>query len=302
MNNRSKAAVIDIGSNSIRYMEAELKDGLVFSKGHRLITVRLATNLNSAEVLSGKAAGRLAPDRMDAAIEAIGEFAETAKKSGLPVFAYATSAVRDAANRDEFLRLVKAETGVEIDVLSGEREAEYAFTAVNSDGLIDIGGGSTQIITAESGVSFPLGCVRCKDMFSSITDLNELRKTVSGRLSPMLAETFTAKSLVIESSAKWCGVGGTITTLGGLAAGITEYSHGIVDGVELTLDTLPKLIHSLHDMGDEKRREHPLLKKRHDIILYGALILETEMRFLGINKITVSEKDGMDGYFMYRVN
>ena len=148
------AAVIDIGSNSIRYAAGRNGKKLV-------ITTRLGSGLAQT--------GRLDEERMEKSISVISALASNARHSGYIPFAYATSAVRDASNKAEFVNRLKQKCGITVDVLSGEREAQYAFEAAcnSSDGcsaLIDIGGASMQIAEAKSKVSYPIGCVRGKDI------------------------------------------------------------------------------------------------------------------------------------------
>ena len=113
-----RAAVIDIGSNSIRYMEAvRTGHGLHFSK-KQVYTTRLAEGL--------PATGALSEGRMTQSLEVLCTLAAQARASGLPAFAYATSAVRDAANRDLFVRCAAACTGIPVRVLSGAEEAAFA--------------------------------------------------------------------------------------------------------------------------------------------------------------------------------
>lgn len=133
-------AVIDIGSNSIRYAAGRNGKKLV-------ITTRLGSGLAQT--------GRLDEERMEKSISVISALASNARHSGYIPFAYATSAVRDASNKAEFVNRLKQKCGITVDVLSGEREAQYAFEAAcnSSDGcsaLIDIGGASMQIAEAKA--------------------------------------------------------------------------------------------------------------------------------------------------------
>lgn len=134
------AAVIDIGSNSIRYAAGRNGKKLV-------ITTRLGSGLAQT--------GRLDEERMEKSISVISALASNARHSGYIPFAYATSAVRDASNKAEFVNRLKQKCGITVDVLSGEREAQYAFKAAcnSSEGcsaLIDIGGASMQIAEAKA--------------------------------------------------------------------------------------------------------------------------------------------------------
>ena len=141
-------AIIDIGSNSIRYLGKNPEK--------QLATTRLAEGLITTGMLSEAA--------MERSIAAIACFVQKAHAEGLTPYAYATSAVRDAHNRTEFLARVKRACGICIDVLSGEREAQYArLGAAAQGGIVDVGGGSSQIVTEGFAASYPVGCVRAKE-------------------------------------------------------------------------------------------------------------------------------------------
>ncbi len=279
------ADVIDIGSNSIRYLHAAVTPlGVTAVERKRLITTRLAQGLD--------ATGVLGEEPMRRSLEAIRTFAAISREMETPfLFAYATSAVRDANNGMVFCEWVRTETGIEVDVLEGCREARLAYVGAvgrAGGGLIDIGGGSAQIMTAEEAHSFPIGCVRVKDRFST---LQELLLGLPAWLDERL------QTLPAIRQPRWTGVGGTITTLAALQAGITEYDPAVVSRERITSGGLDGLLRQLDGMGDT-RRAHPLLKDRHDVILQGGGVLRELMRRLAIPDLFVSDSDGMEGYLL----
>jgi len=276
---KTRHAIIDIGSNSIRYL------GKAPEK--RLITTRLAEGLITT--------GKLSDAAMERSVSAVRSFAALAAEEGLTPAAYATSAVRDAANRDIFLRAVKAETDIDIDVLSGEREAEYArLGAAQEGGIIDIGGGSSQIVAEGFAQSWPVGCVRAKEWgeernaasFDALQSALEAKFHAIYRFPRLFTPRFT-------------GVGGTITTLAALSKGMTAYDRAAVADIILTPETVESLARSLYAEGGERRSSHPLLLERHDVIVPGALILLHIMRGMNIFELYVSDADGMEGYRNY---
>lgn len=275
-------AVIDVGSNSIRTMHAAVTPDGVAAFYKRLFTTRLAEGLDET--------GFLQDAPMDRTVAAIAAFVEQA--GDLPLYAYGTSAVRDAKNRDAFLARVKRETGVTIDVLSGEEEARIAYlgaVGTRGGGMIDIGGGSAQVINEACRISFPIGCVRLRDAFSGLpfSAARPLIKSwLDARCGPALCE---------GSASRFTGVGGTITTLGALSLGLTGYDSNALSQARITPGGLEALILELDFMG-EKRKKHPLLKERHDIILYGSAALAYLMERLKIHCLFVSDADGMEGY------
>jgi exopolyphosphatase/guanosine-5'-triphosphate,3'-diphosphate pyrophosphatase len=270
-------AVIDIGSNSIRYMG---------TSGKQLEITRLASGLNKS--------GRLSDSAMRHTAEVVRSFVDLAQKEGLPVFAYATSAVRDCLNRKEFLELIRKECGISVDVLSGADEARYAFLgATGGDGgLIDVGGGSSQIITDDCAMSFPMGCVRAKD---SVPDVY---KTYEAKLAAVYALCSRVYSFPKLPSMRWTAVGGSAHTLAALKLNLDHYECERVDGTALTLSDVKGLTKKLFDMGDA-RKNLPLLRERHDVILYGAMLLSYMMRGLGVESVAVSYADGLEGYAMH---
>lgn len=283
-----KAAIVDIGSNSLRYMEGVCDEGVVRSHIKLLVTTRLAEGLAHT--------GRIKRENMLSSIEVLSEFRDRASKNGLPVYAYATSAVRDAENGREFIALARSSAGIDIDLLSGKREAEYSYIGATGGcgGLIDIGGGSFQIAAGPDRASYPMGCVRAKDFVCGQT-------SGAGFLPQRRALELKLKELAAIYPAKradtWTGVGGSITTIGALSAGLTEYDSNIVNNTVLTKQSVEAMISCLEAMG-ERRAAHPLLAQRHDVILYGAVILAFLIDLLNINSIAVSDRDGMEGYLM----
>ena len=284
--NIKRAAVIDIGSNSIRCALYAFDGESYSSSPKKLITTRLGEGL----IESGALNERAMRDTLDAAAT----FAKEADECGIRVFAYATSAVRDASNGGEFVKTLAAATGASVDVLLGEREARYAYDGAVGDaggGLIDIGGGSTQITTQSFCTSAPMGCVRARDLTKGAASLFELRTNIEDALECML-------KLPKLDEDRWTGVGGTITTLAALSLGMESYDPERIKDAVITPDSLEGLIEELDRMG-EKRRHHPLLVKRHDVIICGAAILAYEMRVIGAKEIHAADSDGMEGYFMH---
>lgn len=261
-------------------------DGRRLSAGpKRLYATRLAEGMIHT--------GKLSEEAVSRSIDALREIIRLS--NGTDLYAYATSAVRDAGNGDDFVKLVKKSLGLVVDVLSGELEGRYAYMgAAGEGGLIDIGGGSTQLVDRGLRLSWPLGCVRAKDYAQtfgggSLAVWKEpLREVMRGIIQPPEI-----------GSRRLTGVGGTITTLAALALGLNRFNALAVDGYKLDLDRIRELIECLDNLGPGGRLGHPLLETRHDVILPGSLILEYLMESLGANEIRVSESDGMEGYFLH---
>lgn len=286
-----KAAVIDIGSNSIRYMAGEVQSGRILPGAEKLLyTTRLAAGLDMSGLLSVRS--------MEKSVSVLKELAKRAEAAGLPAYAYATSAVRSAGNRDEFLTRVQKECGLCIDVIDGAREGELARLGAGGD-LMDIGGGSAQLAVAGNSVSYPAGCVRGRDLLereAADASPQEQYRIVSQWLSGVIAATGVSPA-EFPAGIRWAGAGGSITTLAALSLGLTCYDRRRVQGTELTAESVWALVEKLYAMGNA-RREHPLLARRHDVILPGAYILTYLLDTLNQPRLFATDADGMEGYLL----
>ncbi|HWR23981.1 MAG TPA: hypothetical protein VN366_10965 [Feifaniaceae bacterium] len=288
--NEIRAAVIDIGSNSIRYFCASVTpQGVAAFAPKRLVTTRLAEGILNTGCLQEAATAR--------SLAAVSDFCALAAEQGAKeIYAYATSAVRDAKNRKVFLSRVRENCNIDVDVLTGVEEARLAYLGAAGQfggGLIDVGGGSAQVITPKLAHSFPVGCVRAKELCEGLAQ-KELPRAVEAWLDRTIADRLSG-----IGEQRWTGVGGTVTTLGALQAGLAEYDSFRVNRETLAQDGVLSLYEDLLAMGDA-RRKHPLLTDRHDIIPFGALIVWGLMKRLDIGALRVSDADGMEGYLMDR--
>lgn len=281
-----KYAIIDIGSNSIRYMEED-------RSCRKTITTRLGSGLAKTGMISAESLKR--------SVSVIAALADDARHAGYIPEAYATSAVRDCKNREEVLKAIYEASGVMPRVLTGEEEADFAFSAAvqpSEKGLIDIGGASTEIVTRDFSRSFPVGCVRGRDIALMETGAENCddnwpaqRKTLEDYMDKLF-------DFPNPDFSPCVGVGGSITTLAALNLKLSGFEPKQVHNSVLTRPALEEEISLLCRLGD-KRREHPILKKRHDVILYGAALLAYLMDRFKLDSLRVSLRDGMDGYLMH---
>ncbi len=272
-------AIIDIGSNSIRLMIASVTDGRVKSISKSITTTRLAKGIDETHYL--------AEDRIADSVRAIIDFQKQAAMIGAPVLAYATSAVRDAKNRDAFVDRVKRDTGLQVRVLSGEEEGKFAFDAVaGGEGTVfDIGGGSFQIVTKNRALSVPCGCVRAKEQCSESDP-----KALEDKLFPWMDAYGDVHAGVPKPV---YGVGGTISTIGALLANQKFYDPHSLEPI-----TIPKLYRLTEELASVPlfiRMQMPLLYRRSDIILQGATILKYMMLRTNTDCVIPSDRDGMEG-------
>ncbi|MDK9710503.1 Ppx/GppA phosphatase family protein [Acidaminobacter sp.] len=300
-----KISVIDMGSNSIRLLMAELEGGKLVGAEKLLSMTRLGAGVDQT--------GLLRQMSMDETIEAVRAFKALADGRGSRLLgAFATSAVREAGNGHAFARRVELETDVPVEIVSGEEEAVLGFQGVLA-GLthpgrvlvIDIGGGSAELILGDSEgiahkVSLPLGAVRMTERWlksdpPTMSEVDALRGDALEHLDAW-------RELVIgyrpESAV---GIGGTATTLGAIALGMKAYDRERIQGFELSVRGLDDLILRLSEMPLEVRREVPGLQpKRADIIIAGALVLETILKTFDMTGYGVSDYDNLEGLLVSR--
>ena len=284
----SKAAVIDIGSNSVRLMF--WADGKVLYK--QLSTTRLGEGTAFSLCLKEEAIERTA--------RAVSAFAERAKQEGAEdVFAYATEAVRSAENKEVFLARVRQLSGLEVEVLSGDTEAKLGLFGALGDsgdgGMIDVGGASTEVSFRKSGdlvfsVSIPLGAVRLYDLCHD--SIGCLQDSVSPHLEKLSA---APKGLPVF------GVGGTATTLAAVCLKLERYSSSAVQGCRIKESELGPLTAQLLSLSAEERKQLPGMDaRRADIIGGGAFLLTSVLETLGADELIVSDSDNLEGYLAYK--
>ena len=294
-----RAAVIGIGSNSVRSLLADVS-GADFQ---RLWRDREGTRLFAG--LDGT--GNLNRDAMDKTVSAVRRMASEVRQKGAEELAiFATSAARDAANGQEFMEEVKQEAGVPLRIISGEEEAELSFlgasAALSADrcGMIDIGGGSTEIaIGTRAGIECAFSC-----QMGAVRLYRRLRlehpddmKPVEVAAAEILDEHLRSFS-ELELPKAWVGTGGTFTTLAAmvLEQPWTDRTH--VHGTSITSTEIRDIGEKLAGMKVEERIKLPGLQpSRADIVVHGICILLGVMERLGIDRVTVSEWGNLDGYF-----
>lgn len=274
-------AIIDIGSHSVRM---QYKDG---DTDRRIIRItRLGENMRE---------GRLSVRAMRRTASAIVALTLCARARGHRVFAFATSAMRDAVNRRQLMNCVERIAGVRIELLSGQQEAELAFSAVSEDtlqdiGALDIGGGSTEVIWGKEGKiryaqSYNVGAVRLTGYELGHTELVALS-----------AEAFAACPPAPEGML-WRGIGGTITSLAAMSQQLVPYDEKRVHGYMLEREAIEQWVKRLAGMSIPERMALPGLKsERGLVILAGSCILLGAMQALKIDRIAACTRDNLDSY------
>ena len=293
-----KAAVIGIGSNSVRCLLAETGDGAF----NRIWRGREGTRLFAG--LDGQ--GNLNPESMEKTVAAVAQMAREARERGAESLSvFATSAARDARNGAAFAEAVRQAAGIAPRILTGEEEAGYSFIGASAVapgkrcGVIDIGGGSTEIVTGcgddiASAFSCQMGAVRLFRELSieKTEDMAPVEKAAGEILEQKLEETGG-----IRVPETWIGTGGTFTTMAAMVKEIPWTARTHMHGTRVTRDEIREVGGKLAGMPLEERIRLPGLQPgRADIVVHGICILLAVMERFGIETITVSEWGNLDGF------
>ncbi len=281
-----KTGIIDIGSNSVRLML--WADGKTLYK--KLKTTRLGEGLERSESLSAEACERTAQAVADFASQALNDGAEK-------VYAFATAAVRSCDNPQLFTDRVRNLCGIEVDVLSGEKEAEIGLEGAlggKDGGIIDVGGASTEVTVRKGGKvvyshSANIGTVRILD--AAGRDLNKIEEFVSAKIEEYGDVRFPG--------CKMYAVGGTATRLASIVHGLKEYTPSVTDGTALTAEKVLDFAKELTSLPVETIRATTICTRSADVIGGGAMLLYMVMKKLSVNEVTVSESDNLEGYALY---
>ena len=278
-----RRAVIDIGTNTVKLLVTEIQNGQLEPVASKDATTRLGEGTDQTKRLSQGAINRT--------VAAINTYVNAARDLGAAeIVALTTSAARDAANGKEFLEAVRKTCNLEVEVISGDREAELIFRGASSDPawanqrllVMDVGGGSAEFIQGKAGTieryqSLPLGAVRLTERFADAGFAEMatfLRQTLHGGLKDYHAGTW-----------KMIGTGGTITTLARMKRGQTDHAT-------LSLDELRVQVTSLDAMTVDERKQVPELPPdRADIIVAGGAVFLFAMEVLGALELTVSVRN-----------
>ncbi len=298
----TRIAAIDCGTNSIRLLVADhdVAAGTLTDRLRRTELVRLGQGVDRT--------GRLAPEAIERTRVALASYATDCEREQVEqVRMVATSATRDAANRDDFRAMVLRTLAVEPEVISGREEAELSFVGAVRELLdtatprlvADIGGGSTELVLGDGAVeaacSMDIGSVRLTERH--LHDDPPTPEQVAAAERDLLDALATARRDVpIEQARTFVGVSGTVTTVSALAQGLDRYDAGRTHHSRLSAaavrDTADWLLHSTRA---ERAATAVIQPGRVDVIGAGALILRVLTDEVGAVEVVVSEKDILDG-------
>ena len=293
-----RLAVIDCGSNSFRLVVFTYTDTWWKRTDEIHEAVRVGEGL--------EASGALQPAPMERALETLELYAHFCSATGIEhIRPVATSAIRDATNQAQFLERARERSGLAVEVLSGPAEAHYGYlAAINSTTLsqgvvLDLGGGSMQLTRVEGreavhARSWPLGAVRMTERFLPNGDKPK-RKQIRALREHVVAQI---ESLWLDEGGRLSGVGGTVRNLAAaaqLAAGLPSYG---VQGFRITRPALGELIDRFTEMTAAERGDVPGIKAaRGDLILAGALVIDTVMEAGGFGMLEATDAGLREGVF-----
>ena len=302
-----RLGAVDIGTNSVRLLVADVEgagsNAVVTTIDRRMTITRLGQRVDGDR--------RLHPDAIARTLAVLDQYGAVARDLGVEAMrATATSAARDASNRDALFDPAADALGVRPELLSGEEEARLSFLgataslaaagAVAPDLVIDIGGGSTEFVRGTDApvalISVDIGCVRITEQFlhsdppapeelsAAVSVVRDHLKDVAREL-PGLGE---ANTLV--------GLAGTVSTVAAVEQGLAEYDRDRIHHFRLTRAAVEDVFRTLATESAEERRHNPGLEaERVDVIVGGAVVLATVFRQLGFDEMLVSEEDILDG-------
>jgi exopolyphosphatase/guanosine-5'-triphosphate,3'-diphosphate pyrophosphatase len=301
-NLKRRVAVIDLGSNSARLIVVYYTPGQVYQ-----ITDEVSRRVRLSEAMGPDNLLRPAPVKR--ALETLQMFkAFCAANDVTRIIPVATAAVRDAANRDEFLEAVRRATGLEFRVLTGEAEAYYGtLGVVNSldlqSGLVlDVGGGSAEVSEVRGGVyqrgtTAPLGAVRLTELY---LDRDPVRPVDTARLDDHISATLHMLDwMKLPAGGTFVGLGGTVRALARMDREARGYPMGLTHGYELTLERLERLVERLRKLPIDERADkvRGLQADRADIIVAGAMVVAGALRRAGADGLVVCGQGLREGLF-----
>jgi exopolyphosphatase/guanosine-5'-triphosphate,3'-diphosphate pyrophosphatase len=288
-----RIGAIDIGTNTVLLLVAELRGAELVAIEERATITRLGEGVDKTRELKPEAIARTS-----AALDA---YAEITKRLGVEKMAVVgTSAMRDARGGEKIRAHIKTKFLVDARVLSGDEEARMTFAGalsglaiLESDdvAVFDIGGGSTEIVRGKNRAidyarSFDIGSVRLTERHvksdpPSSEEIEILKRAATDEFSP-------AKSL---RASRVVGIAGTVTTLAAVALEMADYDGARVHGHVMTRETISKTVDRLAKLPLEKRQNVVGLEpKRADVIVAGGIIALAAMDALDAHEITISDR------------
>ena len=295
-----RVAAVDCGTNSLRLLVADV-DGRSKIDVHReMRVVRLGEGVDRT--------GELAPPAIERTRQALVDYAATCRSLEVErTRMVATSATRDAANREQFVAMVRDVLGVEPEVISGDEEAALSFDGATrgldpDDGpflVMDIGGGSTELVlgttSVEAARSVDVGCVRLTERHLH-DDPPAIDQVASAEADVDNALVLVRQAVPVEKARTAVGLAGSVTTVAALALDLPAYDAERIHLSRIAAADVRAVSDRLLAMTREERAALPVMHPgRVDVIGAGALVLATLVDRLGLREVLVSESDILDG-------
>jgi exopolyphosphatase/guanosine-5'-triphosphate,3'-diphosphate pyrophosphatase len=294
-----RVAVIDMGTNSTRLLVADVENGVVDPVRRESRVTGLGRGLEIS--------GSLSTEAIEGVFAAVGDYLDSAADLGATeTFAFATSAARDASNSAAFMAELRERYDLSAQVLSGEEEAALTYLGARGSYagcatvIVDIGGGSTELVVGSGGepefnTSLQLGVVRHTERYlhGDPPQTSEL-ESLSEDVGKMIDAELAAQPGITAD--RGVAVAGTPAILAAMDLGIEEVDYGDIEGHELELETVQKLLSRLSSLPLDERRAVPGIDPdRAPTIVAGVVILIKAMRAFALQRITVSERDILFG-------
>lgn len=295
-------AVIDVGTNSVKLLVATVDGSVILPLEECSEQTRLGQGFYDSH--------RLQPGAIDHTAKAVASFAEKARVwNPATVSVVATSAARDAVNRAELVTAIEQTSGLQVNVISGEQEADWAFEGVATDPalasrnllVIDIGGGSTEFTAGRHGArqfgrSFNLGTLRFlerarisdpPDSSELATGRRETREILESQVKPLVSPVLER----LGNEFEFVGTGGTNTIIARIHRGLRSFRREMIDGATLSRSDVQALLERLWTLPLEARRQViGLPANRADVILPGIVIVHEVMNVFSIDTLRISTR------------
>jgi exopolyphosphatase / guanosine-5'-triphosphate,3'-diphosphate pyrophosphatase len=294
-----RRAAIDVGTNSVKLLIADVVAGQARPIHETSRVTRLGRGFYDTHLLQA--------DAIEQTASAVAEFTRIAHDAAaVSLRVIATSAAREAKNAGDLTAALRAASGQELEIISGEQEAEWAFRGVTSDAvfatgpllIMDVGGGSTELILGVDGhprwrQSFPLGVVRLLEALRpadppATGDLAKCREHVRAFIEQNIAPALVPQ---LAPGTRLVGVGGTATVLAAMELELRRFDRDGLQGYVLAHERVATRVTQLWSLPHARRGELPgLPPNRADVILSGAVIYEELMARFGFGECRVSTR------------
>ncbi len=296
-----RVAAIDCGTNSLRLLMADFEGNAMHELSRQMRIVRLGQGVD--------ATGKFAEDALQRTFTVCDEYAAACKENGVERIRFvATSASRDASNREVFVEGVRQRLGVAPEVISGDEEAGLSFAGATRELLghepapylvVDIGGGSTEFVVGSDAPEFArsinIGCVR-------MTERHHLAEKPSQQMIGAAILDIDASIAVAQQAVplgeahSFVAVAGSATTVAAMALQLPHYDADAIHLTRLSLQQVSAVSEAFLSMSSAERAALPFMHPgRVDVIPAGALILRRVMERAGLQQVLISEHDILDG-------